>query len=81
MNAVGCEVCQGIGFKGRSGLFEILVMTEALRPMIIERASANDVRAKAHEEGMRSLREDGIAKVLAGVTTVEEMIRETQDYE
>ena len=81
MRAVGCDACQGIGLKGRSGLFELLVMSEALRPLVIERASVSEIRAKAQTEGMRSLREDGIAKVLAGVTTVEEMIRETQDYE
>ena len=78
---VGCEACQGLGFKGRSGAYELLEMTEALRPLIIERASVSDLRAQAKAEGLRSLREDGIAKVLAGVTTVEEMIRETQDYE
>lgn len=77
----GCDTCHGIGFQGRGGLYELLVMTESLRPLIIERASVNELRAKAHAEGMRGLREDGIGKVLAGVTTVEEMIRETQDYE
>jgi type II secretory ATPase GspE/PulE/Tfp pilus assembly ATPase PilB-like protein len=81
MQAGGCEACQGLGFKGRMGLFELLLMTDGLRPLIIERASANELRLKARAEGMRSLREDGIAKVLAGMTTVEEMIRETQDYE
>ncbi|MBI1992676.1 MAG: type II/IV secretion system protein, partial [Candidatus Omnitrophica bacterium] len=81
MRAVGCEACQGIGFRGRSGMFELLVMTETLSPLILERASINDLRAKARADGMRSLREDGIAKVLAGVTTVEEMMRVTQDYE
>ena len=81
MRPVGCEACQGIGYKGRSGLYELLVMSEGLRPLIIERASVGDLRAAAKAEGLRSLREDGIAKVLAGVTTVEEMIRETQDYE
>ena len=80
MRATGCEACQGIGFKGRIGLYELLVMSEALRPLIIERASAGAVREQAQAEGMRTLREDGIAKVLAGVTTAEEMIRETQDY-
>ncbi|MBI3330475.1 MAG: Flp pilus assembly complex ATPase component TadA [Candidatus Omnitrophica bacterium] len=80
MRATGCEACQGIGYKGRSGLYELLVMSDALRPLIIERASVGAVREKARAEGMRTLREDGIAKVLAGVTTVEEMIRETQDY-
>jgi len=81
MRPAGCEACQGIGFKGRTGLYELLGMSEALRPLIIERASVSAVREQARAEGMRSLREDGIAKVLAGVTTVEEMIRETQDYE
>ena len=81
MKPAGCEACLGIGYRGRIGLFELLAMTEALRPLVLGRASASEIRAKAQEEGMRSLREDGIAKVLAGVTTVEEMIRETQDYE
>ena len=81
MKPVGCEECSGIVFKGRSGIYESLQMSDALRPLIIERASVEEIRAKAREAGMRSLREDGIAKVLAGVTTVGEMIRETQDYE
>ena len=81
MRAVGCDACQGIGFKGRTGLYELLVVTDALRPLVLERASVSDIGAKARAEGMRTLREDGISKVLAGITTVEEMIRETQDYE
>jgi type II secretory ATPase GspE/PulE/Tfp pilus assembly ATPase PilB-like protein len=81
MRAVGCDACQGIGYKGRSGLYELLVMTEPLRPLVIDRSSVSELRAKARAEGMRTLRQDGIAKVLAGVTTVEEMVRETQDYE
>jgi len=80
MKAVGCEACQGIGFKGRMGLYELLMMTDPLRPLIIERRSVNELREAARKDGMRTLREDGIAKVLAGMTTVEEMIRETQDY-
>ena len=81
MKPVGCEACQGIGFKGRTGLYEVLVMHEGLAPLILERVSAAELRSWARNQGMRSLRDDGIAKVLAGVTTVEEMIRETQDYE
>jgi type II secretory ATPase GspE/PulE/Tfp pilus assembly ATPase PilB-like protein len=81
MRAVGCEACQGIGYKGRSGLYELLLMTEALRPLVIDRASISELRMKARAEGMRTLRQDGITKVLAGVTTVEEMVRETQDYD
>ena len=78
MRAVGCDACQGLGFKGRTGIFELLVMTDALRPLIIERTSVTELRKHALAEGMRSLREDGIANVLAGVTTVEELVRETQ---
>ena len=81
MNAVGCEACQGLGFKGRSGIYEFLEMSEAIRPLVIQRVSVNELRARAKAEGLRSLSEDGISKVLAGVTTVGEMIRETQDYE
>ena len=81
MKAAGCESCQGIGFKGRTGIYELLVMTEALIPLIIERVSVSELRLKAQSEGMRNLREDGVAKVLSGITTVGEVMRETQDYE
>ena len=81
MKAVGCDECQGIGYKGRAGLFELLVLSDKIRPMIIARADVAEIRAQARAEGMRTLREDGIAKVLAGETTVEEMLRETQDDE
>ena len=81
MGAAGCEACNGIGYQGRSGLFELLTFTDGVRPLVLERKSVNELRTQARAEGMRTLREDGIAKVLAGVTTVEEMVRETQDYE
>jgi type II secretory ATPase GspE/PulE/Tfp pilus assembly ATPase PilB-like protein len=80
MRSGGCDACQGIGFKGRTGLFELLVVSEALHPLIIERAPVDELRAAARAQGMRTLREDGVAKVLAGVTTVGELLRETQDY-
>jgi general secretion pathway protein E len=63
------------------GLFELLDMTESMRRLIIERANISELRTQARAAGMRTLREDGVAKVLAGVTTVEEVVRETQDYE
>ncbi|MBI4340852.1 MAG: type II/IV secretion system protein [Candidatus Omnitrophica bacterium] len=81
MRAVGCERCQGIGYRGRAGLFELLVLTERLRPLVVAHADVSGLRRQAHAQGMRSLRDDGVAKVLAGVTSVEEMVRETQDYE
>ena len=79
MRPVGCDACQGIGFRGRSGIYELLVMSEGLCPLVIERASLDRLRAQARVDGMRTLREDGAAQVLAGVTTVEELMRETQD--
>ena len=80
MRAVGCDACQGIGFRGRLGAFELLVLSEEIRPMILERAGVGAIREKARALGMRTLRDDGVAKVLAGLTTIEEIIRETQDY-
>lgn len=79
MKAVGCEACQGIGYKGRIGLFELLVLNDEIRSMILGRVGVSDIRTKARSLGMNTLREDGVAKVLAGVTTVEEVLRETQD--
>jgi type II secretory ATPase GspE/PulE/Tfp pilus assembly ATPase PilB-like protein len=76
--AKGCDACQGIGYRGRTGLYELLPVTEAMHPLILGRASVGEIGAKARAEGMRSLRQDGVAKILAGVTTVEEILRETQ---
>lgn len=78
--AVGCDTCQGIGYHGRVGLYELLILTDAIRPMILERSSVSEIRGKARAEGMRTLREAGTVKVLEGMTTVEEVLRETQDY-
>ena len=81
MEAPGCEACQGMGFQGRLGIFELLVMSERLQPLVLERKAVSDVRAAARAAGMRTLREDGMRKALAGDTTVAEIIQETQDYE
>jgi len=79
MKAVGCAECQGLGFRGRTGLYELLIMHERLHPVVLERRSVDALRAAARAAGMTTLRDDGIAKVLAGLTTVGEMLRETQD--
>ncbi len=81
MGPVGCEACQGLGFQGRSGIFELLILGEAIRPLVLERKAVSIVREMASQAGMRTLREDGLRKVLAGETSVEEVIRETQDYD
>lgn len=73
----GCDNCHGSGYKGRIGIFEILVMSEALRQMVIEGESSDAIREQALREGMGVLREAGLRAIFNGVTTVEEVLRET----
>jgi len=73
----GCSECTFSGYKGRIGLFEIFVINDDVRHLIFERVSAAELRAKARELGMRTLREDGLRKVIAGQTTLEEVFRVT----
>ena len=81
MRSVGCSACQGLGFQGRMGLYELLPVNEAVRPLVLTRASVSEIREAARAAGMQTLREDGLGKVLRGDTTVEEILRETQDYD
>ena len=71
----GCRSCRGIGFSGRKGIFELLVMTEALRELVMQRSGASKLIEQARKEGMRFLRDDGWDRVRAGQTTVEEVAR------
>ena len=71
----GCEMCNGSGYKGRVGIHEVLTMTNAIREAVLERASATAIRDLAIAGGMTSIVEDGFLKVLAGETTVEEVLR------
>jgi general secretion pathway protein E/type IV pilus assembly protein PilB len=73
----GCSKCSLTGYKGRKGLFEIFKITDEVQHLIFNKESAIELRAKARENGMRTLREDGVRKVLAGITTVEEVMRVT----
>ncbi len=77
MRAKGCDQCRHIGYKGRLGIFEMFVINDDVRFMINDKASTIQLRKKARELGMRTLREDGVRKVLAGVTTAEEVISAT----
>ena len=77
MKGAGCEKCKGLGYKGRMGIFEIFQIDDEVRHMINEKASTIELRKRAREMGMRTLREDGIRKVLAGLTTAEEVISAT----
>jgi general secretion pathway protein E/type IV pilus assembly protein PilB len=74
MAAVGCDKCRNTGYRGRMGIFEIFVIDDEVRHMINNRQSTLLLRQKARELGMRTLREDGVRKVLAGLTTAEEVI-------
>ena len=74
---VGCEKCRGKGFRGRLGIFEIMVADDEIRQMINHNATTLQLRHRVRELGMRTLREDGIRKVLAGMTTAEEVISST----
>jgi len=81
MKAVGCEKCRGKGFRGRMGIFEIFVADDEIRQMINRNATTLQLRHRTRELGMRSLREDGIRKVLAGLTTADEVISSTMGDE
>ena len=78
---VGCEDCRGTGYAGRTGIYEILVVSDAIRQMIVDRKSSADIKTSALEDGMRTLRLDGWRKVLAGVTTLEEVVRVSTEDE
>jgi len=74
MKPVGCEQCCQIGYKGRIGIFEIFIVDDEVRHMINKRSSTLMLRQRARELGMRTLREDGVRKILAGLTSAEEVI-------
>jgi len=73
----GCEICNNTGYKGRVGLFELMIMNDELRDMIMRNASTDDIRERAKSYGMVTLRDAGMQAVYAGTTTVEEVVRET----
>ncbi len=74
----GCKKCHGTGYKGRVGLFEVLPVTKRIRELILEKAPTHIIEKAGIEEGMLTLRESGIRKIKAGITTVEEIIKETK---
>jgi type IV pilus assembly protein PilB len=73
----GCDRCNQTGYRGRIGIFEILLMDEDLRSLVLRRASADEIAAAAVAKGMRRLREDGLEKVRLGLTSPEEVLRVT----
>jgi type II secretory ATPase GspE/PulE/Tfp pilus assembly ATPase PilB-like protein len=77
-HGAGCEDCRQLGYQGRKGIYELLILNEAMRPLILNRTPASTIAARAIEQGMRTLRTDGWTKVKAGETTIEEVLRVTQ---
>jgi len=73
----GCATCNDTGYKGRIGLYEVMEITDEIRELILIGASALELRKKAVDDGMITLRESGLHKIRAGVTTIEEVVRET----
>ncbi len=75
----GCRNCQGTGYRGRMGIFEMMVVTDEVRSLILDNASPRDLRTASAKQGMTSLRDDGFRHLHAGKTTVEEILRVTKD--
>jgi len=73
----GCEKCANTGYKGRVGLFEVMDMSDDMRELVLSGATAMELRRKAIEEGMVSLRQSGLQKIREGLTTIDEVVRET----
>lgn len=77
----GCEQCRFTGYKGRTAIYEILLINEAQRRLILKRSSSEEIKKKAVSDGMRTLRQDGWERVLMGITTPSEVLRVTQEEE
>jgi type II secretory ATPase GspE/PulE/Tfp pilus assembly ATPase PilB-like protein len=77
----GCRNCQGTGFRGRQGIFELMAITDEIRSLVLSGAPSHELRKVATSQGMKSLREDGWRIVREGRTTVEEVMRNTKDEE
>jgi len=71
----GCKNCEGTGFRGRTVISEVMLMSPAIQKAIMEKADASVIRKLSHEEGMETMKEDGIQKTIKGVTTLEEVAR------
>ena len=77
---VGCAACGQRGYRGRVGIYELMPMSQEIRRLVMERRSSEEIKAQAVGDGMRTLRQDGIDKATAGITTPEEVLRVTQDH-
>jgi general secretion pathway protein E len=78
---VGCAVCNGTGFRGRIALLEFLSMSDGIARLVLGRSEAREIARLAADEGMRTIYADGLAKARAGKTTIEEVLRVTQEVQ
>jgi general secretion pathway protein E len=77
--AEGCPGCMGTGYKGRTGIYEMLMMNDDVRALVLKDTDSNTIKKLAMQQGMRTLRQDGANKILSGWTTIEEVMRVTQE--
>jgi type IV pilus assembly protein PilB len=77
----GCTECRSTGYLGRDGLYELLLISDNIKKLIIEKATAGEIKAQALKEGFVNMRQEGLKKVVAGITTLEEVIRVTQEID
>jgi type II secretory ATPase GspE/PulE/Tfp pilus assembly ATPase PilB-like protein len=75
---IGCSQCKNTGYLGRVGIFELLLINEEIRKMVNSKKSADEIKKKAIEIGMRTLRDDGLDKIRKGITTIDEVLRVTE---
>ena len=73
----GCDQCNNTGYRGRTGIFEIMYLDDLLRDLILHESSTNVIREEAKKRGMRTLRDAGLIAIYDGVTTIEEVVRAT----
>jgi general secretion pathway protein E len=77
--ADGCDVCSGFGYHGRTGIYELLLITDRVRSLLLENADSTKIKRAAIEEGMDTLRDDGAKKAFLGTTSLDEIMRVTQE--
>jgi len=73
----GCNVCNGTGYKGRTGIFEIMVFNDEMRELIMKQSSTGVLRAAGQKAGMKLLRDNGLSVIYDGITTIDEIVKET----
>ena len=78
-HAVGCKQCSDRGYRGRTGIFELLVMTPRIQEMALQGTDSNQIKREARKFGMRTLREDGANRAMLGLTSAEEILRVTRN--